>query len=150
VRNVSDGQLFGLLPARHPRAVDLDPTAPLTAINGVGAPACRAAAVGRGRYRFQLRDGSEIRWFGLTLTAASPSSRALLCPGRCRSSLRPPESALGRCPVCDRPPGSDREINVHERYCLQTTNHLGVSPPCETKPEPRVPPTSTTTTTAAK
>ena len=42
------------------------------------------------------------------------------------------------------------EIVAYERYCLEPTDYLGVSPPCETKPKPRVPPTSTTTTTAAK
>ena len=39
------------------------------------------------------------------------------------------------------------EIVAYERYCLDVTNYNGVTPPCDTRPQPRV---EATTTTAAK
>ena len=40
-----------------------------------------------------------------------------------------------------------QEIVAYERYCLEVTNYNGVTPPCDTSPQPRV---AATTTTAAK
>ena len=42
------------------------------------------------------------------------------------------------------------KIVSYERYCLEATDYIGVTPVCDTPTKPRTPPSTTTTTTAAK
>ncbi|MGZ4206255.1 MAG: c-type cytochrome, partial [Actinomycetota bacterium] len=153
--NVSDGQLlFELNCARcHTEGWSVfDPTAPPSAIDGVNILGLSGGGGGQGGgIGFNLRDGDVMRRFGTDASGGFSTQVDFVKTG---SSPNKPYGFLGlgsgKMPGFGEMLTADDvgRIVAYERYCLDTTNYKGVSPPCNTDPKPRTPPTSTTTTVA--
>ena len=144
-QNVSDGQLlFELNCARcHTEGWSVfDPTAPPTAVDGVGILGLSGGGGGTGGGTgFNLRDGGEIRRFGSDATTAA---------SRCSSRLRHDRfggeqgvrdrsaSEPARCPGFGAMLTADQidADRSYERYCLDAGqgNYQTVNPACVTGP----------------
>jgi mono/diheme cytochrome c family protein len=153
--NVSDGQmLFELNCARcHTEGWSVfDPTAPPTAVNGVSILGLSGGGGGQGGgIGFNLRDGDVMRRFGTDANGGFATQLDFVKTG---SDPNKPYGILGlgsgKMPGFGQMLTADDvgRIVAYERYCLDSTNYNSVSPSCNTDPQPRTPPTSTTTTVA--
>jgi mono/diheme cytochrome c family protein len=166
-QNVTDGQLlFELNCARcHTEGwSSFDPTAPPTAVNGVGILGLSGGGGGNGGgIGFNLRDGGVIRRFGTDEAGGFEAQTEFVSNG---SAPFRPYGNLGLgsgkmpgffqtrtavAPLIAPMLTEDqvKQIVYYERYCLDTTVYTGVSPACDLGPNdgkgPRTPPTTTTT-----
>ena len=153
--NVSDGQiLFETYCARcHTEGWSVfDPTAPPSAVDGVSILGLSGGGGGQGGGTgFNLRDGGELRRFGSDESGGWQSQVDFVSAG---SNPNQPYGLLGlgsgKMPGFGQMMTQDQigAIVSYERYCLEATNYNGVSEPCATPPQPRTPPSSTTTAPA--
>jgi hypothetical protein len=165
--NVSDGQiLFELNCARcHTQGWSIfDPTVPPPAVNSVDALGLAGGGGGLGGgIGFNLRDGGVIRRFGtdeeggfqLQLQFVSNGSAPFQPYGNLGiGSGKMPGFFQTRTAVAPfiNPMLTEEQVKqivYYERYCMEATTYLGVSPKCDLGPNngtgPRTPPTTTTT-----
>jgi len=148
--DVSDGQiLFEAYCARcHTKGWSVfDPTAPPTAVNGVGILGLSGGGGGTGGGTgFNLRDGGEMRRFGSDVDGGFAAQVDFVTTGsEANKAYGNLGIGTGRMPGFGSMLSHDQiaEIVYYERYCLEATNYLGVSASCPTSTQPRVAPTTT-------
>jgi mono/diheme cytochrome c family protein len=153
-KNVQDGQLlFELNCARCHTAgwSTFDPTVPPDdpgGLNSLGLPA-GGGGVGGGT-AFNLRDGDEIRRFGIDEAGGFEAQVEFVSLGSFNHKAYGNGGiGSGRMPGFANmlPKTFIAKIVSYERYCLDTSSFLRVEPVCETSATPRV---AATTTTKAK
>ena len=165
--NVTDGQLlFELNCARcHTDGWStFDPTVPPPAVNSVKILGLSGGGGGLGGgIGFNLRDGDVERRFGTDADGGFDQQFQFVSNGS--APFKPYGNlglgsgkmpGFGQVAVTASPnlgamltPTQIKEIVYYERYCLQQTTYVGVTPLCDTTPgagvAPQTPPTTTTT-----
>jgi mono/diheme cytochrome c family protein len=156
--NVSDGQLlFEYSCARcHTQGWSIfDPSIPPSpdAPNSVSGLGLAGGGGGQGGgIGFNLRDGGEERRFGGDAEGGFALQQTFVSTGS--QPFKPygiGGIGSGKMPGFGQMLTQDQigQIVAYERYCLSVTTFTGVTPTCDTAPQPRVPPSTTTSTAPA-
>jgi mono/diheme cytochrome c family protein len=150
-RNVSDGQLiFEINCARCHTAgwSTFNPTVPADLPGGVDSLGLAGGGGGLGGgIGFNIR-GSEIQRFGTDEAGGFDAQVEFVATGSVPfKEYGSNGQGTGKMPGYSQMLTEDmiKMVVAYERYCITETNYQGVEPECATPPEPRVPPTTTST-----